>query len=156
MAKETSVRPAEPADTNAVATVFLAARATMSYLPDLHTDEETFGWIANQVLVHDEVFVAEEDDAILGFAALQAEFLEHLYVHPDHHRRGIGTVLLALAISVRPGGFRLWVFQKNTEARRFYEARGLRLIELTDGADNEEQEPDALYEWRPRGAEALD
>jgi hypothetical protein len=34
-------------------------------------------------------------------------------------------------------------------ARSFYERRGLRLVELTDGAGNEEREPDALYEWRP-------
>lgn len=122
----------------------------MSYLPDLHTDEETFGWIANQVLVHDEVFVAEEGDAILGFAALHGEFLEHLYVHPKYHGRGVGSRLLAQVIGLRPEGFRLWVFQKNKQARRFYEARGLRLIDLTDGADNEEREPDALYEWRPK------
>jgi GNAT superfamily N-acetyltransferase len=153
---EASIRPAEPADAKAVANVFLAARATMSYLPDLHTDGETFAWIANQVLVHDDVLVAEERDAIVGFVAIHDEFLEHLYVDPAHHGRGIGTALLARAVSLRPDGFRLWVFQKNTQARRFYETRGLRMIELTDGTGNEEQEPDALYEWRPEIARALD
>ena len=44
---------------------------------------------------------------------------------------------------LRPGGFTLWVFQRNTGARRFYERRGLRLVELTDGAGNDEREPDA-------------
>ena len=43
---------------------------------------------------------------------------------------------------------RLWTFQRNQRARRFYERRGFRLVLLTDGADNEEKEPDALYEWR--------
>ena len=43
---------------------------------------------------------------------------------------------------------RLWVFQKNAAAIRFYEARGLRLAEQTDGSGNEEKEPDALYRWR--------
>jgi GNAT superfamily N-acetyltransferase len=75
--------------------------------------------------------------------------LAHLYVHPDLQRRGIGDALLARAKELRPDGFRLWVFQRNTGAHSFYERRGLRLAELTDGAGNEEREPDALYEWRP-------
>ncbi len=41
----------------------------------------------------------------------------------------------------------LWTFQKNTSARRFYEARGFVVIEETDGSTNEEREPDVLYRW---------
>jgi hypothetical protein len=44
------------------------------------------------------------------------------------------------------------VFQRNAAARRFYEARGLELVALGDGSENEEGEPDALYEWRPGDA----
>ena len=39
----------------------------------------------------------------------------------------------------------LWTFRRNAPARRFYEARGFALIQQTDGARNEEKEPDALY-----------
>ena len=53
------------------------------------------------------------------------------------------------AKELRPAGFRLWVFQRNDGARRFYERHGLTLVELTDGAGNEEREPDARYDWRP-------
>ena len=42
---------------------------------------------------------------------------------------------------------RLWVFQRNTPALRFYAARGFRVVEHTDGSRNEEREPDALLEW---------
>jgi hypothetical protein len=41
----------------------------------------------------------------------------------------------------------LWTFQRNVQARRFYEARGFALVQETDGAENEEKEPDALYLW---------
>jgi putative acetyltransferase len=41
----------------------------------------------------------------------------------------------------------LWTFQSNTLARRFYERQGFTLVELTDGAANEERLPDALYRW---------
>ena len=85
----------------------------------------------------------------MGFAAFGVDTLAHLYIHPGLQRRGIGDALLARAKELCPEGFRLWVFQRNTAARRFYERRGLHLVELTDGAGNEELEPDALYEWRP-------
>ena len=144
------LRGARPDDAPAVAEVFLAARAdAMPYLPDLHTDAETRVWIREVVLTGYEVVVAEVGDRLGGFAALDADMLAHLYVHPDLQRRGIGDALLARVRELRPDGFRLWVFQRNAGARNFYERRGLRVVELTDGAGNEEREPDALYEWRP-------
>jgi GNAT superfamily N-acetyltransferase len=149
MADEVSLRVAAAGDAYAVTDVFLAARrAAMPYLPELHTDEETFAWIAKTVLTENEVHVAEAGGTIIGFLALRGECLEHLYVHPDFQLKGVGSRLLAQAKLLRPHGFRLWVFQRNTQARRFYETRGLRVLELTDGSGNEEREPDALYEWR--------
>jgi GNAT superfamily N-acetyltransferase len=144
------LRPAGPTDAPEVAEVFLAARGeAMPYLPDLHGDDETRCWIRDVVLTGYEVVVAEADGRLAGFTALDADMLGHLYVHPDLQGQGIGDALLARAKELRPAGFRLWVFQRNTRARRFYEQRGLRLVELTDGEGNEEREPDALYEWLP-------
>ena len=73
--------------------------------------------------------------------------LEHLYVDPDDQGRGVGAALLDHVKRRRPRGIRLWTFQRNENARRFYESRGFRCVELTDGSTNEEREPDALYEW---------
>jgi GNAT superfamily N-acetyltransferase len=136
-----SLRPAEPKDADAIADVFLAARkASMPYLPDLHPDEETRSWVRDVVLARDEVWVAAVGDRIDGFLALNGDVLDHLYVAPRLHGSGIGSALFAKAKQLRPQGFRLWVFQ---------EARGMRVVEFTDGAGNEEREPDALYEWTP-------
>ena len=55
--------------------------------------------------------------------------------------------MLAHVKSRRPGGFRLWTFQDNAGARRFYDRHGLRAVELTDGAGNEEKMPDVRYAW---------
>lgn len=41
----------------------------------------------------------------------------------------------------------LWTFQKNDGGRRFCEARGFVAVDVTDGARNEEREPDVLYRW---------
>jgi GNAT superfamily N-acetyltransferase len=143
------IRRAQAADAEGVADVLLAARAEMTYLPAVHGDEETRAWIRDVLLASSEVWVAEAEGRVAGFAALGALLLEHLYVRPGMQGRGIGTQLLERAKERRPAGLRLWVFQRNEGARRFYERHGFDLVELTDGAGNEEREPDALYEWQP-------
>ena len=65
--------------------------------------------------------------------------------------RGIGSALLDRAKTRRPDGFSLWTFQQNDGARRFYERHWLRVIRLTDGQENEEKTPAALYAWRSGG-----
>jgi GNAT superfamily N-acetyltransferase len=143
------LRRATPADADAVADVFLAARAGMTYLPRLHTEEDTRGWIRNVVLTQYEVWVAVHDGRVAAFAALGEDELAQLYVHSDVQGLALGSLLLDEAKRRRPHGFGFWVFQKNVGARRFYERHGCRVVELTDGSGNEEHEPDALYEWRP-------
>lgn len=102
---------------------------------------------------HEEVWLAEEDGRPLGLIAIRRsrsegwEVLEKLYVEPDAQSRGVGTLLLEKAKELRPEGLHLWVFQRNEGARRFYERHGFRLVKLTDGAENMEREPDALYVW---------
>jgi GNAT superfamily N-acetyltransferase len=105
--------------------------------------------MAGVVLATHEVAVAEVDARIAAFAALEGDLLGHLYVDPPCQGRGVGSALLDWAKEARPAGLRFWVFQRNESARRFYEARGCRVVELTDGSRNEEREPDALYEWVP-------
>jgi GNAT superfamily N-acetyltransferase len=142
------IRRAEAADGTVVARLFRRSFGTLAFLPTLHTPEEDrdhFG----RVVAEQEVWVAEEDGRVLGFSALTDDTLTSLYVEPDAQVRGIGGALLDKAKERRPEGFRFWVFQRNERARRFYEARGCRLVELTDGSGNEEREPDALYEWLP-------
>jgi len=143
------VRLARLEDADSVADVYIASFATLTFLPDLHTEEETRHWIANVVMRDDEVWVAEVDGEIVGMAALTEDQLDHLYVSPDAQGRGAGSALLEKAKEHRPGGFTFWVFQQNHDARRFYENRACRVVRLTDGRHNEERTPDALYEWRP-------
>lgn len=99
-----------------------------------------------------DAWLAEDDGRIVGYALLDGDFLSHLYIAPDAQGQGVGAALLERAKELRPDGLRLWVFQKNERARRFYERHGFRLLEETDGADNMEREPDALYGWQPPNA----
>ena len=141
----TQVRPATAADAPAITALFLAARAAaMPWLPDLHTDEETAGFIRDVVLPGCDVQVATAPDGeVLGFAARRGSELEHLYVHPAAQRRGTGTALLRQALAASPGGLTLFVFQANTAARAFYERHGFRVLDADDVGDrNEEHLPD--------------
>jgi ribosomal protein S18 acetylase RimI-like enzyme len=143
------IRRASPSDAEAIADVFIASfEPLLSFLPRLHTHDEDRAFIRDLVERH-EVWAAEEAERIVGFAAIAPAKLEQLYVHPDAQGRGVGRALLAKTKERQPAGFTLWVFQQNERARRFYEASGLTLVELTDGSGNEEKTPDALYEWRP-------
>ena len=143
------VRQTRTREADTIADVFVPSFRGLTFLPTLHTDDEIREWIRHQMFPSHEVWVAEVEDRVVGFAALSGDLLGHLYVHPDEQGRGVGTGLLDVVKRGRPSGFRLWVFQKNEGARRFYERHGFRLVELTDGSGNEEREPDALYEWVP-------
>jgi putative acetyltransferase len=144
------IRRATPEDAPALADIHVRARSeSMSYLPDTHSPEEVLAWIKEVMPQHEEVWVAEDEGRVIGFFALSDDLLYHLYVYPELQGQGAGSALFDVVKELRPDGFRLWVFQRNTQAREFYEHRGMRVVELTDGSGNEERAPDALYEWRP-------
>jgi GNAT superfamily N-acetyltransferase len=139
-----------PEDADQVAAVFSASFETLlTFLPNLHTHEEHREFITEIVPRDHELWVAEEDGRVVGLAAVGADTLGHLYVHPDHQGRGIGTALLERTKELRPEGFSLWTFPANVGACRFYERHGLRAVEYGDGSGNEEGVPDVRYAWRP-------
>jgi hypothetical protein len=144
----TFIRKAKSVDAGEIADVFIAARATMQYLPHLHSDDETRAFIG-RVVETCETFAAERDGRVVGFAALRDNWLDHLYVHPSRFNAHTGTKLFEEIKAARPGGFQFWVFQQNNGARRFYERNGCALARLTEGEANEEKLPDALYVWPP-------
>jgi putative acetyltransferase len=141
------IRRAGAQDVDAIAELYERSFGTLRFLPMLHTLEEHRVWFG-RVVDEREVWVWDEDRVILGFIALDEAMVDYLYVEPQVAGRGIGSALLDRAKRQRPDGFSLWTFQQNDGARRFYERHGLRVVRLTDGEDNEEKTPDALYAWR--------
>ena len=142
------IRSAREDDAIAIAQVHIEARrVAMPWLPVIHTFEETVRFFGDFVIANQIVRVAEVEAAVAGFIAIEGAFVDHLYVAPAHQHMGIGDALLKFAKETRPEGLRLWTFERNSNARRFYEKRGFVAIEFTDGARNEERTPDVLYEW---------
>jgi ribosomal protein S18 acetylase RimI-like enzyme len=142
-----TLRAAETADVPAIAAVFLAARKAMTYLPVIHTDDTAARFFFGLV-TEAHVQVAVRDEAVIGFAAVRAGWLEHLNVHPSAQSTGIGSRLIEWAKEISPTGLDLWVFQRNIRAQALYESHGWRVMAVTDG-DNEEGQPDAHMRWEP-------
>jgi hypothetical protein len=84
----------------------------------------------------------------LASFAFREGWIDQLYVLPASQGRGIGTALLQIA-QRQSGQLCLWTFQRNNNARRFYERHHFKLVKQTDGTRNEENEPDAMYAWLP-------
>ena len=144
------LRRANPADAPEVATVYIASRrGAAAWLPTVGTDAEIRAFVINQMVPQRECWIAHDAGRIVGVLVLHDDEVDQLYVAPGEQRRGIGDAMLAHAKRLRPAGLRLWAFQRNAPARRFYEARGFVAAKFTDGSTNMEREADVLYEWKP-------
>ena len=115
-------------------------------LAGLHTPQEDQWFFRERVFETCEVWGAFDGAAMRGIIAFREGWIDQLYVLPEAQRRGVGKDLLQVAQNAFDR-LQLWTFQRNAPARRFYKARGFALIQETDGAGNEEKEPDALYLW---------
>ncbi|MGW3568609.1 N-acetyltransferase family protein [Streptomyces sp. NPDC000941] len=149
------IRFAEAADAAVIARIHLASRsATMPYLPSQKRDhEQVTQWVRDVLLKRCRTWVAVRDAEIIGYAALDGDMLEHLYLRPDVRRQGIGTLLLDEVRRHSPDGVSLHVFQQNTDARAFYERHGFTVLDTNDGDRNMENLPDMTLRWIPESAE---
>jgi GNAT superfamily N-acetyltransferase len=127
---------------------------TFPRLAGLHTPSEDRRFFRERLFSACEIWGSFDGFEMTGIIAYREDWIDQLYVLPKAQGRGCGTALLLLAQNASRR-LHLWTFQGNSRARRFYEARGFRLIEETDGAKNEEKEPDALYLWTRPSFELL-
>jgi GNAT superfamily N-acetyltransferase len=110
-----------------------ASLAALAHIfpPELYPfpiDEVRERWVA--ALAHPEtsVFVAEDDGRPVGLAGFRVQWLDGLYVVPEHWARGLGLALHDEVLErLRERGCtrcHLWVLEDNHRARRFYERHG--------------------------------
>ena len=145
-----TLRLATTDDAASVADIFLTSRRTaMPWLAQPHTDDETRWWHANILMPRGTVVVAKLNGAVVGFANPTEGWLHALYVAPSAQGAGVGSALFEHSKALQPGGFDVWVFQRNTRALDFYARYGCVEVRRTDGADNQEHEPDVLLHWSP-------
>ena len=144
-----TLRRATSADAQAIAIVHRTAmRVSLRFLPELHTAAADLWFFSERFLPANETWLAEADGQVVGYLGFDADWINHLYVLPDFQGRGLGPALLEKALADGRSR-RLWTFQQNARARKFYEDRGFVAVEFGDGSTNEEKTPDVMYEWRP-------
>jgi GNAT superfamily N-acetyltransferase len=142
-----SIRQLALADMDAAARVHrIAFDRALPWLTGLHTPEEDRWFYRERMFGTSTLWGAFAENDMTGLIAFHDDWIEQLYVLPEAQGRGVGTELLDVAKRASER-LQLWTFQRNAPARRFYEARGFALVEQTDGAGNEEKEPDARYLW---------
>ena len=153
------LRAATLRDAGEVAGVMIESRrAFVAFAPMAHAEDDVRRWVRERLVPGGGVWVwgppAQGDRAaqvVAMLACSQADgvaWIDHLYLRPGWTGQGIGERLrlLAHALAVLPRPLRLYTFQANAGARRFYERHGFRALALTDGQGNEERCPDVLYE----------
>ena len=118
----------------------------LPWLSGLHTPAEDRDYFRNRIYNTCEIWGVSGAEGLAGIVAFRESWVDQLYVLPTAQNQGVGTKLLSVAQTAFPR-LSLWTFQRNPGARRFYEARGFVAVELTDGARNDEKEPDVLYRW---------
>ncbi len=153
---QSTIRRARSSDTLATAELYLRARragtAAGTIPPPAHGDDEVRDWVMRVVIPARECWLAEDSSgSVRGMLVLvlEGDWIDQLYVDPDLTGGGIGSELIAVAKRERPDGLRLWTFESNAGAQRFYLRHGFHEVQRTDGSGNEERSPDILYVWRP-------
>ncbi|MDX8527291.1 GNAT family N-acetyltransferase [Mesorhizobium sp. MSK_1335] len=142
-----TLHPATASDAAVIAKLMRASLHAFDWMPLLHTPEEDLFFIRDILLPGQQVTVAEAGGRILGFIAVDGDWVEQLYLDPAWTGQRIGGRLLAEATVGMPR-VKLHCFQANTAARRFYERHGFRAGAFGDGSTNEEGLPDILYVLR--------
>ncbi len=152
---DATFRRAVASDAEEIAAVYLASRrAFVAFAPLAHSADEVRLWVAEELIPGGGVTVATRgagEGPVIGMLAVSrgddAGWIDQLYLLPSAVRRGLGAQLLDQAKAALGSPIRLYTFQENSGARRFYERHGFRAIAFGDGSGNEENCPDVLYEW---------
>ena len=127
----------------------------LPWLSGRHTPQEDRWFFRERLYRTSQLWGAFVGAQMTGIIAFREDWIDQLYVLPGSQQRGIGTLLLQIAQRALPRLY-LWAFQRNVQARTFYAKRGFLLVEETDGAHNDEKEPDALYLWTRNQAQRVD
>ena len=126
-------------------------------VPVVHDDSDVRRWMADEVIAHADVTVAEVDGMVVGLMVLSADakrrsgWIEQLYLDPAWIGRGLGEQFVDRAKSAHARGPAAVDLRRSTTLRVGSTQRlGFDEVEQTDGAGNEEREPDVRYQVATR------
>lgn len=129
------VRPYSNVDWEAIASIHDAARldelrdsvGVEAFLTLAQTAEE-------EGLFDGQVWVAEVDEVVAGFVALDDDEVTWLYVDPQRYRQGIGRALLRHALAAAGPRVEVTVLDGNPAALGLYLSEGFGITETRTGS----------------------
>lgn len=151
MSERKIIRKIESGDVEAVVEVWhRAGLAAYTYLPtwQAFTLEEAQRVFREVIHPKCDIWVGVDGGAVVAYLALNASYVDRLYVDPRHQRKGWGKALVAHAKSLRPEGLELHTHQENHGARALYEKVGFVAVRF-GLSPPPENAPDVEYHWRP-------
>ncbi|MBB4693610.1 GNAT family N-acetyltransferase [Paractinoplanes abujensis] len=81
-----------------------------------------------------QVWIAETDDGVAGFVALDDDEVTWLYVDPHRYRQGIGRALLRHALAAAGPRVEVTVLDGNPAALQLYLSEGFTITETRTGS----------------------
>ena len=143
------IRGYRPDDFDAVTILWRISREKS--LPEFqmmkgHFFYEDQNYFQTHILKENEIWVVEVYDRPVAFMAMNKDFIDQLYIHPDYWRQGIGQSLLEFARERSPEHLWLYTLQVNVNARAFYEKNGF-VAKKFGVSPPPESEPDVEYHW---------
>lgn len=117
------IRPSRPLDADRSIAIWRAAvDATHHFLSQ--DDRRAIDREVRAFLPATPLWLAvNENDQAIAFMGLTGASMDALFVHPDHHRTGVGRMLVRHAMSTEPI-LTTTVNEQNASAMRFYASLG--------------------------------
>lgn len=75
-----------------------------------------------------KIFLAFEDEKLVGFIGFKSGKIEFIYVDPNKQGRGIATMLMEKALNELKRPIKLEVFTNNKQAKSLYKKFGFKTI----------------------------
>ena len=146
---ELVIREYEPQDFDAVTILWRISREKS--VPEFqmmkgHFFYEDQNYFQDHILKENQLWVVQVNNHPVAFMAMNGDFIDQLYIHPDYWRRGIGQRLIEFARERSPEHLWLYTLQVNMNARAFYEKNGF-VAEKFGVSPPPESEPDVEYHW---------
>lgn len=85
-----------------------------------------------------KIFLAFEDEKLVGFIGFKPGKIEFIYVDPDKQGRGIATMLMEKALNELKRPIKLEVFTNNKQAKSLYKKFGFKTIKTVTGKWSDE------------------
>lgn len=142
---DVTVTAARSLDAGVIGDILSATNDQMPWLPRVHSAAEEIKY-AGDMIDAGWIRVAHVEEKVVGFIARDDTQIHALYVLPEAQHQGVGTALLEDAKQTCDI-LRLWSYQENLMATRFYASRGFAELERTDGSSNDARLPDIHFEW---------